>query len=88
MDILLTHGPPFGFGDTTAASQRVGCAELRQALAERAVSVSLAGHIHEGCAAGSAGEAGALASDRVRTSSAPDPVGVMQHASDSAAKID
>lgn len=48
VDILMTHGPPHGYGDRTSRCTRVGCEELRKAIEQRSVSVSLAGHIHEG----------------------------------------
>jgi predicted phosphodiesterase len=47
VDILMTHGPPHGRGDQTARA-RVGCEDLRRALEQRAISVSLCGHVHEG----------------------------------------
>merc|ERR1712217_633917 len=43
-----THGPPHGFGDRCQDGKWAGCAELTKAIKERAVSVHLAGHIHEG----------------------------------------
>lgn len=43
VDILITHGPPLGFGDSNR-----GCDELRAAIEQRAVPVHVSGHIHEG----------------------------------------
>mmetsp|Transcript_4403 Transcript_4403/g.11997 ORF Transcript_4403/g.11997 Transcript_4403/m.11997 type:complete len:274 (+) Transcript_4403:64-885(+) len=47
VDILMTHGPPHGVGDLCDHGARVGCPDLLEAIRSRAVSVSLAGHIHE-----------------------------------------
>lgn len=53
VDILMTHGPPAGFCDRTSSGLRVGCEQLLAAIRRRQISVSFAGHIHEGygCAA-------------------------------------
>jgi Icc-related predicted phosphoesterase len=48
VDILITHGPPEGFGDRTSSGLRAGCGELRAAIEQRLISVNLSGHIHEG----------------------------------------
>lgn len=50
VDVLMTHGPPYGRGDHAGGSgpARVGCEDLRRAIESRAVSVSVAGHVHEG----------------------------------------
>merc|ERR1719401_1130733 len=48
VDVLLTHTPPRGHGDTTSASGRVGCEMLLAAIQQRAVSVNVFGHIHSG----------------------------------------
>merc|ERR1719188_1298705 len=48
VDVLLTHTPPRGHGDTTSASGRVGCEMLTAAIQQRAVSVNVFGHIHAG----------------------------------------
>ena len=53
VDVLMTHGPPYGRGDQTHAhrghsGERVGCQDLRRAIEQRSVSVSVAGHVHEG----------------------------------------
>lgn len=47
-DVLITHGPPHGFGDLCFHGQRAGCSELLYAIRRRLVPVSVAGHIHEG----------------------------------------
>mmetsp|Transcript_18209 Transcript_18209/g.35718 ORF Transcript_18209/g.35718 Transcript_18209/m.35718 type:complete len:304 (-) Transcript_18209:84-995(-) len=48
VDVLLTHGPPYGVGDLCSHGGRAGCRELLQAIHARAVPVHLSGHIHEG----------------------------------------
>ena len=50
VDVLITHGPAFGLRDVTSNGEHVGCVDLRKAIEERQVSVSLAGHVHEGYA--------------------------------------
>ncbi|MDD5656113.1 MAG: metallophosphatase domain-containing protein [Elusimicrobia bacterium] len=48
VDILLTHGPPRGFGDLTRRGPRAGCRELLQAVAKRVrPRWHVFGHIHE-----------------------------------------
>jgi predicted phosphohydrolase len=52
VDILLTHGPAAGHGDAVDrgrnAGQRVGCADLLDALRRVRPKVHVFGHIHEG----------------------------------------
>lgn len=49
VDILLTHGPPFGYGDTTSGGDRVGCLDLMNELTHRIrPRLHVFGHIHEG----------------------------------------
>lgn len=48
LDILMTHGPPEGFGDMCSSGLRAGCPDLRKAIEKRVVSVSVSGHIHSG----------------------------------------
>jgi Icc-related predicted phosphoesterase len=49
VDILITHGPPYGYGDETSRGERVGCRDLRREIEERIQPrVHLYGHIHEG----------------------------------------
>lgn len=48
VDVLLTHGPPEGYVDRNSSDKRCGCPELRAAIEQRAVSVNVSGHIHEG----------------------------------------
>jgi Icc-related predicted phosphoesterase len=49
LDILVTHGPPMGILDRTAAGEHVGCEELRARLAAMKAPPRLHvfGHIHE-----------------------------------------
>ena len=47
VDVLITHGPPRGFGDGTR-SGRAGCEALLEALARVRPALHLFGHIHEG----------------------------------------
>lgn len=47
IDVLVTHGPPHGFGDTIWSGDRVGCEDLTRHLARVKPKVHLFGHIHE-----------------------------------------
>ncbi len=47
VDVLVTHGPPAGFGDRSSTGGRGGCADLRARVAELRPRVHLFGHIHE-----------------------------------------
>jgi predicted phosphohydrolase len=47
LDILITHGPPAGFGDLTRRGERVGCQDLTLALEAKVPRFHLFGHIHE-----------------------------------------
>jgi Icc-related predicted phosphoesterase len=49
LDVLITHGPPFGILDQTAPGEvHLGCEELRKAVEEKKPRVHLFGHIHGG----------------------------------------
>lgn len=48
VDILITHGPPFGMNDNCSDGSRQGCKELLKAIQSRNVAVSIAGHLHSG----------------------------------------
>eukprot|EP01112_Ceratiomyxa_fruticulosa_P013874 TRINITY_DN3931_c0_g1_i1.p1 TRINITY_DN3931_c0_g1~~TRINITY_DN3931_c0_g1_i1.p1 ORF type:complete len:249 (-),score=32.69 TRINITY_DN3931_c0_g1_i1:281-1027(-) len=49
VDVLITHGPPLGFGGTLQSGIDVGCRYLAAAILERVKpKVSVFGHIHEG----------------------------------------
>lgn len=47
LDLLLVHGPPFGYGDMTLRGERVGCQDLLDALKTVKPKVTCFGHIHE-----------------------------------------
>lgn len=48
IDVLVTHGPPFGIFDETIDEIRVGCEDLRIAVQERVKPrIHCFGHIHE-----------------------------------------
>jgi len=46
-DVLVTHGPPQGFGDTVSRGERVGCEDLLARLRQVQPKLHLFGHIHE-----------------------------------------
>lgn len=46
-DVLITHGPPAGFGDRTWNGERPGCADLLDRVREVQPRLHLFGHIHE-----------------------------------------
>jgi Icc-related predicted phosphoesterase len=49
MDILITHGPPWGIGDQTARGEKVGCRDLLDSIEKRIrPKWHIFGHIHEG----------------------------------------
>ncbi|KAJ8307239.1 hypothetical protein KUTeg_015323 [Tegillarca granosa] len=49
IDILMTHGPPVGYGDVTSGGNHVGCVELLNTVQKRVVpNYHIFGHIHEG----------------------------------------
>jgi predicted phosphohydrolase len=45
--VLVTHGPPRGFGDATSQEDRAGCDDLRAALVRVRPLLHLFGHIHQ-----------------------------------------
>ena len=47
IDVLITHGPPFGYGDITREGIRIGCEDLRDAIQSRNIRYHVFGHIHE-----------------------------------------
>jgi Icc-related predicted phosphoesterase len=47
-DIVVTHGPPYGFGDLTADGRHVGCELLLQRLRQARPRFHVCGHVHEG----------------------------------------
>lgn len=48
IDVLVTHGPPAGVLDRTAAGADVGCADLLDAVRRVRPRLHVFGHIHEG----------------------------------------
>ncbi len=46
-DVLITHGPPFGYGDMTSRGERTGCEDLLDAVHRIKPKVHIFGHIHE-----------------------------------------
>ena len=51
LDLLITHGPPYGYLDETAEGDNVGCEDLLALLKEELPEppqVVIFGHIHEG----------------------------------------
>ena len=48
-DILVTHGPPLGFGDKTNSGNRARCVDLLHTVKQRVKpKYHIFGHIHEG----------------------------------------
>lgn len=47
LDVLVTHGPPYGYGDRVYGGARVGCEDLRRRCLEKKPRLHLYGHIHE-----------------------------------------
>jgi Icc-related predicted phosphoesterase len=47
-DVLITHGPPLGFGDRCVGGEEVGCADLLARIRELRPRAHIFGHIHEG----------------------------------------
>jgi Icc-related predicted phosphoesterase len=48
LDVLVTHGPPFGYGDQLKRGLRVGCEDLVQIVEDRKPRLHVFGHVHEG----------------------------------------
>lgn len=48
IDILVTHGPPFGHGDLTFRGLMVGCDVLLENIQKKKPRFHIFGHIHEG----------------------------------------
>lgn len=46
-DVLITHGPPYGFGDQTHRGERVGCEDLLEVVRRIGPRYHIFGHIHE-----------------------------------------
>lgn len=48
LDILVTHGPPSGYGDLTTRGLHAGCGDLLAAIDVKKPRYTFFGHIHEG----------------------------------------
>ena len=48
VDVLITHGPPFGILDDTIQGQRVGCEDLYMKVTKLKPKYHIFGHIHYG----------------------------------------
>lgn len=48
VDILITHGPPFGILDANMSGEPVGCEDLLARVKEVKPRLHIFGHIHEG----------------------------------------
>jgi Icc-related predicted phosphoesterase len=46
--LLITHGPPAGFGDRTFNGESAGCEDLLKRIRELKIPLHVCGHIHEG----------------------------------------
>ena len=47
VDILITHGPPYGILDKTSRGMEVGCEELRKRVDALSPRLHVFGHVHE-----------------------------------------
>jgi predicted phosphodiesterase len=47
LDVLITHGPPLGYGDRVHRGERVGCRDLLRHCLAKTPRLHLFGHIHE-----------------------------------------
>ena len=47
VDVLITHGPPYGYGDLCLNGQRVGCSDLLEMVEQIQPQYHIFGHIHE-----------------------------------------
>ena len=47
LHMLITHGPPAGFGDRSPVGGRAGCADLHARIAEVSPRAHVFGHIHQ-----------------------------------------
>lgn len=48
IDILVTHGPPYGYGDLSTKNELLGCKDLMEAVNRVKPKVHIFGHIHSG----------------------------------------
>lgn len=47
IDVLIVHGPPYGYGDRVEAGVNVGCVDLADRLQIVRPKLTVCGHIHE-----------------------------------------
>jgi len=47
LDVLVTHGPPAGFGDSSSVAGRQGCEDLTAAVRRAEPRLHMFGHIHQ-----------------------------------------
>jgi predicted phosphodiesterase len=47
IDLLITHGPPAGIGDSSGSDERAGCADLLAAVLRIRPALHVFGHIHQ-----------------------------------------
>lgn len=45
-DVLIVHGPPFGYGDKIESGDHVGCKELAYRLMDVRPRLTICGHVH------------------------------------------
>jgi Icc-related predicted phosphoesterase len=48
VDVLVTHGAPYGIGDQTIEGEKIGCEDLLSAVQRIKPKYHVYGHIHEG----------------------------------------
>lgn len=48
VDVLVTHGAPYGIGDETYMGEKIGCRDLLEAVEGISPKYHIFGHIHEG----------------------------------------
>ena len=46
-DVLIVHGPPYGYGDLCMSGDRPGCKALKKTILESKIKLVITGHIHE-----------------------------------------
>ncbi len=47
VNVLITHTPPFGYGDQTSHGEHVGCRDLAEVVGEIRPKLHAFGHVHE-----------------------------------------
>ena len=46
ISVLVSHGPPFGYGDKTFLNENVGSPSLTKAIIDKNIKITITGHIH------------------------------------------